>query len=114
MGHPAHMPEDGLPTVSTVENVIDDSLVFNACFAGHGLVPLLPAGHHQANREFSILKLTPVSPVSRFGRGPHFHALANETEFRLPHPFPKRYANFGNERPKTSDGEEVTGVRRWE
>ena len=72
-------------------------LVFNACFAGYGLVPLLPAGHHQANREFPILKLT---PVSRFGRGPHLQALANETEFRLPHPFPKRCANFGNERPK--------------
>ena len=29
---------------------------------------------------------------------PHPHPPATETEFRLVHPFPKRCANFGNER----------------
>jgi hypothetical protein len=40
--------------------VIDRSLIFNACFAGHGFTPLLPSAHLQASRKFSILKLTPV------------------------------------------------------
>jgi hypothetical protein len=30
-------------------------------------------------------------------RGPHAHPPATETEFRLTGPFPKRFANFGNE-----------------
>jgi len=52
--------KDRLPPVSTVENVIDRSLIFNACFPSHALVPLLPDGHHQVSRKFSMLKLTPV------------------------------------------------------
>jgi hypothetical protein len=60
---PSIVLKDRFPPVSTVENVIDRSLIFNACFAGHDFTPLLPSAHLQATSKFSILKLTPVLPA---------------------------------------------------
>ena len=47
-----------------------------------------------------------VSPPAHhdLDRGPHCHPPATETEFRLPRPFPKRCANFGNERESRASG----------
>ena len=46
-------------SVPTIENVVNGSCKFNACFAGHKQVCFLPALRPPSSAKFSILKLTP-------------------------------------------------------